>query len=299
MSWVVFALLSRALWGIDNIIDKLLREKYLPDSLVLTLIAGIAPLLVSFSIVLLNGLSWIGLGPFLLITLAGLLHLPATFAFYQAVSKEEISRVIPLFQFTPVFVLILSFLFLGGVLTFNSYIAFVLILLGGLLISLKRIGGLFRLREAFWWMVLSSSIWAVYAVILKSLYVDHSFWDLTAYLGFGEFLPTLVIILVLANVRKRFSKGLSNLKLEGWMLLVLGMFFIALASLSGLWALTTAPVSLHSVFRGFQSVFVLIYAVVLSIWLPKILREEIGKGVLAIKIASITLMLVGLYLISL
>ena len=299
MSWVIFALLSRASWGVDNIIDKLLREKYLPDSLVLTLIAGIAPLLVSFSIVLLNGLSWIGLGPFLLITLAGLLHLPATFAFYQAVSKEEISRVIPLFQFTPVFVLILSFLFLGEVLTFNSYIAFVLILLGGLLISLKRIGGLFRLREAFWWMVLSSSIWAVYAVILKSLYVDHSFWDLTAFLGFGEFIPTLVIISVFATVRNRFSKGLSNLKLEGWMLLVLGMFFIALASLSGLWALTTAPVSLHSVFRGFQSVFVLIYAVVLSVWLPKILKEEIGKGVLALKITSITLMLIGLYLISL
>lgn len=299
MSWVVFALLSRASWGVDNIIDKLLREKYIPNSFILTLIMGVAPLLVSFFIVLFNGLSWIGLGPFLLITLTGLLHLPATFAFYQAVSKEEISRVIPLFQFTPVFVLILSFLFLGEVLTFNNYIAFVLILLGGLLISLKRRGGLFRLREAFWWMVLSSSIWAVYVVILKSLYVSYSFWDLTAYLGFGEFLPTLIIISVSATIRSRFSTSLLNLNSVGWMLLTLGMFFIAVASLSGLWALTTAPVSLHSVFRGFQSVFVLIYAVVLSIWLPKILKEEIGKGVLTLKIASITLMLTGLYFISL
>lgn len=297
MSWVIFALLSRSLWGVDNIIDKLLREKYLPDSLVLTLIMGIAPLLVSFSIVLLNGLSWIGLGPFLLITLAGLLYLPAVFAFYQAVSKEEISRVIPLFQFTPVFVLILSFLFLGEVLTFSDYIAFMLILLGGFLLSLQKVKFLFRLREAFWWMVLSSSILAVYAVILKSLYVGHSFWDLTAYLGFGEFLPTLVIISAFATVRNRFSKSLLNLNSVGWGLLTLGMFFIAAASLSGLWALTTAPVSLHSVFRGFQSVFVLIYAVVLSVWLPKILKEEIGKGVLTLKIASITLMLIGLYLI--
>ena len=180
MSWVIFALLSRASWGVDNIIDKLLREKYLPDSLVLALIAGITSLLISFLIIVFNGLSWLGLQPVSVVVLAGLLQLPAAFAFYQAVSKEEISRVIPLFQFTPVFVLVLSFLFLREVLTFNDYIAFIFILLGGFLISLKKAKFLFRLREAFWWMLLSSLIWAIQVVILKSLYVQYPFWDLTA-----------------------------------------------------------------------------------------------------------------------
>lgn len=298
MNWIIFSLLSRALWAADNIVDKILIGKYLRDPIVLTLIAGITALLVSVLIVLFNGLSWIGLNPVALIMFAGSFQILAIFAFYQAISKEEISRVIPLFQFTPPFVLVLSFLFLGEVLTLNNYVAFVLILLGGFLISLKKVRGLFRLGEAFWWMVLASLIYAIQAVILKSLYVTYSFWDLTVYLGFGEFLPALILLLLMTNFRDRFTKGLIDLKPIGWMLLILAMFFVATASLSGLWALVTGPVSLISAFRGFQSLFVLIYAVVLSIWLPKILKEELGKGVLSIKVIAIFLMISGLYLID-
>lgn len=299
MDWVIFSLLSRALWATDNIVDKLLRAKYLPDSLVLTLIAGISGLLLSLVIIIFNGLRWIGFGPLALVIFAGAFQIFAAFAFYQAISKEEISRVIPLFHFAPPLVLILSFLFLGEVLTLNHYLAFVSILLGGFLISLQKAKGLFKLRNAFWWMVLSSLVWAVQAVILKSLYVAHPFWDLTVYLGFGEFLPTIILLLLITTFRRRFIKSLSDLKPIGWMLLILGMLFVATASLSGLWALTTGPVTLISVLRGFQSIFVLIYAVFLSIWLPKILKEELGKGVLGVKAVAIFLMMIGLYLIYL
>lgn len=296
MDWVILSLLSRALWAADNIVDKLLRGKHLPDSLVLTLIAGISALFLSIIITIFNGLMWIGVVPVVFITFAGASQIVAIFAFYQAISKEEISRVIPLFQFIPPLVLILSFLFLGEVLTFSNYIAFMLILIGGFLISLQKIGGIFKLREAFWWMMLSSLIYAVQAVILKSLYVNHSFWDLTAYLGFAEFLPILILLLLVANFRDRFTKSLRNLKPAGWLLLILGMIFITTATLSGLRAFVTGPVGLISAFRGFQSVFVLIYAVVLSIWLPKILKEELGKGVLIVKVVAIFLMMIGIYM---
>lgn len=297
MDWVIFSLLSRALWAADNIVDKLLRGRYLPDSLILTLIAGISALLLSLVIIIFNGLRWIGFGPVALVIFAGAFQIVAVFAFYQAISKEEISRVIPLFQFTPPFVLIFSFLFLGEVLTASYYFAFVLILLGGFLISLQKVKGFFKLRSAFWWMILSSLIYAVQVVILKSLYVTYPFWDLTVYLGFGEFLPTLTLLLLMSNFRNRFTGSLSNLKPVGWTLLTLAMFFVATASLSGFWALTSGPVSLISVFRGFQSVFVLIYAILFSIWLPKILKEELGKGILGIKAVAIFLMVIGLYLI--
>jgi len=297
MNWVIFTLTSRALWAADNIVDKLLIGKHLKDSVVLTLIAGISALLLSLVIIIFNGLSWLGLEPIALVIFAGVIQILAVFAFYQAISKEEISRVIPLFQFSPLFVLILSFLFLGEVLTLSHYLAFVLILLGGFLISLQKSKGVFKLRNAFWWMVLSSFIYAIQAVILKSLYVAYPFWDLTVYLGFGEFLPTPILLFLISNFRDRLGRSLSNLKLVGWALLILAMFLVATASLSGIWALTSGPVSLISVFRGFQSVFVLIYAIFLSIWLPKILKEELNKRTLGIKAIAILLMAVGLYLI--
>lgn len=297
MNWVIFTLISRALWAADNIVDKLLIGEHLKDSVVLTLIAGISALLLSLVIIIFNGLSWIGLEPTMLVIFAGIIQILAVFAFYQAVSKEEISRVIPLFQFTPPFVLILSFLFLGEVLTTDYYFAFGLILVGGFLISLQKAKGIFKLRAAFWWMALSSLIYAIQVVILKSLYATYPFWDLTVYLGFGEFLPTPILLLLMSDFRGRFVKSLSNLKPVGWILLILAMFFVATASLSGFWALTSGPVSLISAFRGFQSVFVLIYAILFSIWLPKILKEELNKRILGIKAIAIFLMVIGLYLI--
>ena len=207
--------------------------------------------------------------------------------------------MIPLFQLTPPFVLILSLLFLGEVLTLNYYLAFLLILSGGFLISLEKAKGVFKLRSAFWWMVLSSLIYAIQAVILKSLYVAHPFWDLTVYLGFGEFLPTPLLLLLIPTFRSRFIKSLSGLKPRGWMLLIFAMVFVTTASISGLWAIAAGPVTLVSVLRGFQSIFVLIYAVFLSIWFPKILKEELSKSIIGIKATAVLLMGIGLYLIYL
>ena len=297
MNWIFFTLVSRGLWAADNIVDKLLIGKYLKDSVVLTLIAGIAPLFLSIAIIIFNGLGLVGLKQALLAIFAGTIQILAVFAFYQAIEKEEISRVIPLFQLTPPFVLIFSFLFLGEVLIINYYFAFVLILVGGFLISLQRIEGVFKLRNAFWWIALSSLIYAVQIVILKSLYVAHPFWDITVYVGFGEFLPTIILLLLISDYRGKFVRSLSGLNPSGWTLLILGKFFVAIATLSGFWALTTGPVSLISVFRGFQSVFVLIYAILFSIWLPKILKEELSKSTLGIKAIAILLMMSGLYLI--
>src|SRR3972149_6935093 len=234
MDWVIFSLFSRALWAADNIVDKLLRGRYLPDSLTLTLIAGISALLLSLVIIIFNGLRWIGFGPAALVIFAGAFQIVAVFAFYQAISKEEISRVIPLFQFTPPFVLILSLLFLGEVLTLTHYLAFVLILLGGLLISLQKTKGVFKLRVAFWWMVLSSLIYAIYAVILKSLYVAHPFWDLTVYLGFGGFLPNPLLLLLITSFRSIWISSLSVVRSRGWAPLTSSLSFVATASLSGL-----------------------------------------------------------------
>ena len=81
---------------------------------------------------------------------------------------EEISRLVPLFQVVPIFVLLLSFLFLREVLSFQQMAGFFIILAGAILISIEKYEwGVFRLREAFWYMMLSSFLFAVPLVIFK------------------------------------------------------------------------------------------------------------------------------------
>jgi len=63
-------------------------------------------------------------------------------------------------------------------------------------------------------------------------------------------------------------------------------------------ALQRGPVSLVALVGGTQCLFVLVFVTLISILFPKILKEEIDKKTIIIKIISIILMLVGLYLIS-
>lgn len=298
MDWIFFSLISRAFWAGDNIVDKLLIGKYIKNPYVLTLLGGIAPFIVSMLIILFYRPHWIGLIPTVIILLAGIIQIIAVFAFYRALAKEEVSRVIPLFQLTPVFVLILSAVFLKESLNVSQYLGFILILLGGFFISLKRIEGIFKLREAFWWMILSSLIYGVQAIIIKSLYIKYPYLDLTFYHGIGIFIPTFALLTFSNKSRNSFLKEFSNLNRIGWLIVGLAAVFIAGAYLSGLWAFRTGSASLISVLRGFQSIFVLVFSLVLSIWLPKILKEELTSGVLLTKIIAISLMLAGLFLIA-
>ena len=98
--------------------------------------------------------------------------------------------------------------------------------------------------------------------------------------------------------RNSFLKEFSNLNITGWALVGLAAIFIIGADLSGFWAFRTGSASLISVFRGFQSIFVFIFSLVLSIWLPRILKEELARGVLLIKIIAISLMVGGLFFIA-
>ena len=84
MDWVIFTLISRALWAADNVVDKVLIGKHVTDSIVLTLIAGISALFLSLAIIIFNGLNWIGLEPVALAVFAGIIQIFAVFAFYQA-----------------------------------------------------------------------------------------------------------------------------------------------------------------------------------------------------------------------
>jgi len=98
--------------------------------------------------------------------------------------------------------------------------------------------------------------------------------------------------------RNSFTHEFSNLNIKGWLIVGLAAIFIAGAYLSGLWAFRTGSASLISVLRGFQSIFVFIFSLVLSIWLPKILKEDLASGVLLTKIIAISLMVVGLFFIA-
>jgi len=64
-------------------------------------------------------------------------------------------------------------------------------------------------------------------------------------------------------------------------------------------ALSAAPISSVSAFNGTQPLFVLVFSIFMSVFFPKIIKENIEKVNLITKIIAASLIVVGAVIISL
>ncbi len=299
MTWVIFALAGTFLWAWGNIFDKVLRTKHLKDSIALTASFGVVSLVIGAVLFAFIGVPSIPLPNLVAAFLGGALITYALIPYLKALSLEETSRVIPMWHFAPVFTLILAVIFLGEILKPLSYAAFALILVGGFLISVRRVGEVFHLSPAVMFMLLSSLFFAASDVLLKFAYATGIFWG-TFFVSFIGGVLSQLSFFILPSVRKSFSKALiSKPQRQGFVLLVL------LSTLAGffggvLWnrAILLGPVTLVSVFISFHSMFVLLLATVFSVKFPLFIKEAIDARTVGLKVAAIGLMAFGLLLLS-
>jgi len=75
-----------------------------------------------------------------------------------------------------------------------------------------------------------------------------------------------------------------------------GVYF--LGTISWLIAASMGYVSLVSAFAGLQHFFVFVYVIVSSLFIPQHLKEELGRGVIVLKLSAIALMIAGTWLIT-
>ena len=137
MNWLLIVVVAYFLNSIAMVIDRRLLTKTIPDALVYTFYIGLLsvfflPFFLAFGVVmpapLILFLSFLSGGFFIL----------ALLLMYQALSREEVSRVIPFIgSLSPVFIFLLAVFFLGEILAYEEILAFFLILSGGFLVSLK------------------------------------------------------------------------------------------------------------------------------------------------------------------
>src|SRR5674536_389035 len=111
VEWFYFALLSSVLISGVNIIDKILISDYKIPPLVYVLVISATSLMPLVTLVFFH-ITPLPLGILAFAILVGFVRIYYTLPYFKALMVEEVSRVIPLLQLTPVFVLILSSLVL-------------------------------------------------------------------------------------------------------------------------------------------------------------------------------------------
>jgi drug/metabolite transporter (DMT)-like permease len=295
MGWLFFALMAPFLWAVGSVVVKFMRLRHVKSPL--GYIVFIAPtaflsLLLLFFEPFVNA----GLKNALLILLSGIFAGVGYYLFIYALHEEEVSRATTLYGVTPLFVLLLATIFLNEILSPKDYVAFFLILAGTFLISAKNSGSGLRLRKGFFIIMLSSFAWAIHNVLLK--------------IASSANFPTMMIwreagFLLLVFGFLVFSKG-ARIKAKETAIEIGAMkgSFVYLAEILGMGgmvfaylAIQRAPVSLVTLVEGFQSLFIIFLATIISMLFPDMLKEKIDKKTVSIKIVSAVLMLAGLYLI--
>lgn len=302
MNWFLIALLAPALWSATNHIDKYLLGKYFKGGgmgslMIFSSLVGlfVLPFILMFE----NNVFSIGRWQAFIIVVNGMIWVFGLLPYMYAIAKDEASVVVPLFQMIPIFTYLLGYFFLGEVLTTRQILASMLIITGAVGISLDLNEKLPKIKkDVLALMVLSSFCIALNGFIFKYVALDATFW-VTSFWSYVGFVVSAVCLFVFVKSYRtqflsviRVNKGpVIGLNILNEVLNVTAMLSITYASL-------LAPLALVWVVNGFQPLFVFVYGVIITLFLPKVGRESLLKKHLLQKIVAIIVIFVGTYLLN-
>ncbi len=291
--WLVIVVVAYFLNAIAAVVDKFLISKKISNPAVYTFYITIWGLLAM--ILAPWGFGWYGWGQFFANMVGGVAFAYALLFLFKALAKNDSSRITPFIGgFSPIFVLIFSFLFLGERLDASQFIAFALIVGGTILVSLSKVSK--PEGNGFGLAILAAFLFGVTYTLSKYVYLHQNFISGFIWMRFGVFLGTLLILIPRGNRQAVVeSWRTKDVKVGG--LFLFGQAAGALGFILVSYAISLASVTLVNAMQGLQYVFLLIMVLILAKWHPKVLSENLRGRVLAQKIIAIVLVGVGLALL--
>ncbi len=297
-TWIYFVLIAELIWAFTSLFDKIILSKgHIKNPFVFVVFNGLMNILLIFLLPFFDFEPLSTLDLFIALT-AGLFLTFGVVFYYKAVQYEEISRVLMLWQLIPIFVLIMSFLFLGEIMTKNNFIGFLFLFVAGLVVSYKNVNGKLKLSKAFYLMLGSTLFLSVFYVMSKHIYGVTSFWSAFMWLRVAAF--SGVFVLFIPSIRKQFITTMKNMEsgikgLLGFKMLIDFSAFIFLG-----FAILKGPVSLISALGSATApIFIFIITLFTSLYLPHVVKEIIDKKSILTKIAAIILIIAGIIFVNL
>ena len=294
--WAVLSILAAFLWAITNAVDKFVYSKWIKHQHVFAPALILAPisLITAFIIYFTQGFAQLSFIHLLLALFSGAVFAVLIILYIKAVQIEEVSRVIPLFYLAPAFTAIMAALFLSEVFAAIDYIGIALLMLGAILISTRSLKQI-SLGKAFWLMFLAALFWAISLVVTKYLLNFTDYWTIFAYARRGTFLSISPLFFfyfkdLVATLKEHGAKVVTVIGLSESLSLS-ATLSITIASAVGF-------VTLVNALAAVQPFFILAIAAALSIFYPKILKEDVDKKTIALKLIAITIIFIGAMIIT-
>lgn len=229
---------------------------------------------------------------------SGVIFVLALYALYRALQENEASVAGPLVgAFNPLFIQLLGAAILGQLLTQSQLVAFYVLILGGLIISLNLWIKL-KIHSGFWWIVLSGFLLAISYIFLREAFLQTSFMNGLILSRVAAAIFALLFLLIpvfkkqiLSQENHTNASSVTVLFLFGQGLAAGGNFLIFLGTS------LTSP-ALVNAFFGVEYLVIMLVALILVKKAPQLLDENLSKGVLLQKLAGAAVLSLGVYLLS-
>jgi len=312
MAWLIFAISAYFINAVNAVIDKFLlgepqgarlaKSGKIPEPIVYSFYVG---LLSIFALIIVpfapSGFIWPGTYQFLLSIAVGSAFLLALIAYFTVMKRNEASRVVPVIGgFTPIFVFLLSYVILGERLDKLQMLAFLLLVIGGVLMSLRKNNKKRLIRfsiEDFEIVVISAFLFAIFYVGMKLIFAYQPFVSGFVWSRMGSFLTALGMLLFAENRRKIFHTAKTiEFKIGG--LFVFNKASAGLAFLLQNLAISLGSVIFVNAVQGVQYVFLFGLTTLISKKAPQILEEQITPAALLQKVFAILLISIGLLVLA-
>ena len=299
--WLLYAFSGPLLWAISTHIDKFLVDKYFRHSdtavlIVFTAFMGVLarPVIWLFEPKVL-ALPWLATG---VMTVSGILYMAAMLFYLRAIQSEEASVVAPLFQANTLFTFALGLILLHEMPHWPQILGAAAIIVGavGLSLDSKLHLGRFKPRLVLL-MCAATFVLALSNVVFKIFAIHDEFWSTTFWTFMGEGLFG-VAILAMPQYRKQFVHlfrknpgAVMGTNAANELINLGGGLGVRFASL-------LAPVALVSAISATSTFFVLLFGILLTIFFPRLGREDLTTRNLVQKAIGGLLIMVGVVLIE-
>ena len=299
MTWLPIAISTAAITGVVSILDSHLISKRFPGLASFLAPVGVFHLVVGLIVITINPLpAGTSAGVSTIAFASGIVRVIAALLMLRTMRFEEVSRIMPVVNTSPIFVAILAVPLLDEALGWQEWLAIFITVSGAVLISAQwdsENKGI-RLRRSFITLMISSILFGAANTGSKYALDYMSFWSM-----YGITSICMGVVFLVYSLR---SSVLGEIKQMEQRSKVLGLAvfnesIVIVGFVMSLWAMQQGPVSLVSTILGTRPAFVFVYALALSFLFPAVLNERFSRGIIMTKVVSIGLVVGGVTLLTL
>lgn len=302
MLWLIIAIAAYLILAVVFLVDKYLLITSIPNPRVYAFYVGILGILVLLLIPFF-GFYVPEASQVILSLLAGATFVYGLFWLYKTLQVFEPSRAVPAIGgLTPLFTFGFIYVFSCGqeVLSFGELIGFILLILGTVLINIKK--EKFINLKSLKFAAITAVFLSLSFVLIKYVYLVQPFWNGFMWRSIGGFLTALCFFILFPEIKKEVFAKKENFSKKTAVIFLSNQAAGAGASILQNWAIFLAPlvfVPVVHALNGTQYVFLFIFSLLLSLKFPQILKEEVSKTIILQKIVAILLIGVGLAFLTL